>query len=60
MEQFCDWCDGGACDLVFGNDFHCEIDDGVLFVYHGLQMSMGRKIKYCPMCGKKFREEQGG
>ena len=49
----CDWCEGGACDLVWGDGFYAEIDNGELVVSNSFASGEGRrKINFCPMCGK--------
>ena len=65
-ETVCDWCEGGACDVVYGNGFRGEIDNGELVVWNDFDEGKGRrKINYCPMCGRQLRpdmpeEEQRG
>ena len=55
----CDWCEGGACDLVWGDGFYAEIDNGELVVSNSFAAGEGRrKINFCPMCGKAL--EGGG
>lgn len=59
----CDWCEGGACDLVWGDGFYAEIDNGELVVSNSFAAGEGRrKINFCPMCGKALEgeEEQDG
>lgn len=53
-ERECDWCDGYACDLAHGNGFSADVVDGVLTVYFEDKESIGRKINFCPMCGRKL------
>lgn len=65
-EKGCDWCQGGSCDVVYGNGFHGEIDNGFLVVWNeNVEFEGIRKINYCPMCGRKLKpampgEEQRG
>ena len=55
----CYWCEGGACDLVCGDGFYAEIDNGELVVSNSFVAGEGRrKINFCPMCGKAL--EGGG
>lgn len=54
----CDWCEGGACDLVYGNGFYAEIDNGELVVSNSFAAGEGRrKINFCPMCGRALEGE---
>ena len=49
----CDWCEGGACDVVYGDGFYGEINNDELVVGHMSVDGEGwRKINYCPICGK--------
>lgn len=51
----CDWCEGGACDLIIGDNITAEIfaDSGMLVVYDRDKKIASRHVKYCPMCGKR-------
>lgn len=57
-EKDCDWCIGGAADLVYGEDksISCEIDKdtGEMIVYIRGEKSASRIVKYCPMCGRRI------
>ncbi len=54
----CDWCEGGACDLVCGDGFYAEIDNGELVVFNESVQGEGRrKINFCPMCGRALEGE---
>lgn len=53
----CDWCQGGACDLVYNTDNHAvrgEIDEdtGVMTFMIGDTIVGSRKVNFCPMCGR--------
>lgn len=52
----CDWCEGGACDLVIGDNITAEVfaDSGMLVVYDRGKKIASRHVKYCPMCGKRI------
>lgn len=53
----CDWCDGGACDLVIGreNGITADIDEeGMMRVYVNGEEKASRRVRFCPMCGKPF------
>ena len=57
----CDWCEGGACDVVYGDGFRGEIDNGDLVVWNDFVSGKGRrKINYCPMCGRKLKPAMPG
>lgn len=51
----CDWCGGGASDLVYGDEVSADIDKetGILTVYFRGEEVGSRHVKYCPMCGKR-------
>ena len=54
----CDWCQGGACDLVYNTQDHSvrgEIDEdtGVMTFFYGEDIVGSRKVNYCPMCGRQ-------
>lgn len=58
MKEFCDWCQGGANDLIYDqNDDRVsgEIDEetGVISVYFDGVTIGSRKVNYCPMCGRQ-------
>lgn len=56
----CDWCEGGACDLIIPvkgyENITCELDDehGICTLRDGNTIIGGRGFYYCPMCGKRF------
>lgn len=58
MQKSCDWCQGGAADLVFGEGISADIDeeDGVLRVYLRGDEVASRQINFCPMCGRPVGE----
>lgn len=57
-EKGCDWCIGGAADLVYGEDksISCDIDKdtGKMTVYIRGEERASRTVKYCPMCGRRI------
>lgn len=57
-EKGCDWCIGGANDLVYGKDgsVSCDIDrdTGEMAVYIRGEKCASRTVKYCPMCGRRI------
>lgn len=53
----CDWCEGGAADLVYNlnnRNVGGDIDEetGVMNFYVGKQWMGSRVVHFCPMCGK--------
>lgn len=57
--EFCDWCQGGAGDLVYnpydplvGGDI--DGDKGIMTFYVKNKTFGFRKINYCPMCGRRL------
>ncbi len=51
----CDWCGGGAADLVWGEEASGEIfkDTGKMVVYYRDKEIASRHVNFCPMCGKR-------
>lgn len=56
--MYCDWCEGGANDLVYGgeNIVTADVDEdtGFLTVYLNGEEVASRHVKYCPMCGRRI------
>lgn len=57
--EFCDWCQGGACDLVYNSQGTVEgdIDEetGIMTFYAMFdekEIKGSRRVKFCPMCGR--------
>lgn len=56
--ESCDWCQGGASDLVYNLDdmeWGGEIDGetGWMTAFHNKIGTIGsRQVKFCPMCGR--------
>ena len=55
--EYCDWCQGGALDLVYNiedDSVHGDIDDktGEMNFYIGKKIIGNRVVNYCPMCGR--------
>ena len=53
----CDWCERGANDLVEFVDpsYSCDIQEyGWMHVYKDDEPIGGRKVRFCPMCGRKL------
>lgn len=55
----CDWCQGGAADVVYGQEgISADIDNGVLRVYDRDKEIASRRIYFCPICGKTLDTEE--
>lgn len=56
----CDWCEGGAMDLVYNKDntIHGEVDEenGIMTIvatpYEREKIFGTRQVNFCPMCGR--------
>lgn len=54
-DGFCDWCQGLAADIVYGNGYYGEVYKGHLIIGNKeLNKEGSRKINFCPMCGRKL------
>lgn len=52
--EFCDWCEGDAWDLVWGENgrYRADIEEDCMRFYDNGEEVAQRKIKFCPMCGR--------
>lgn len=52
--EFCDWCEGGAWDLVYGEDgrYRADIEEDEMQFYDNGKEVASRKINFCPICGR--------
>lgn len=61
MAYSCDWCEGGATDLIYNKDGTMyggiNIEDGIMKIiasppYRNETIKGQRQVNFCPMCGR--------
>ena len=56
MDKLCTMCHSPVTDI--GDDTHSHIvEDGVLWHWDMVCGYEGEEVNYCPMCGRKVRDE---